>query len=70
MPSFVRAALDTESLRAEYAARPAYQRNDYLLWINTAKRDATKVKRLRQMLEELREGGVYMKMDHAPSRKA
>lgn len=62
MPGFVADALDREGLRALYDARPDYQRNDYLGWINTAKREATKQKRLAQMLAELREGDVYMDM--------
>lgn len=62
MPGFVADALDAAGLRATYDARPAYQRNDYLGWINGAKRDATKQKRLAQMLDELREGDVYMNM--------
>lgn len=62
MPDFVAAALEERGLRSRYDARPAYQRNDYLMWINQAKRDETKRKRLNQMLEELEAGGVYMKM--------
>ena len=62
MPDFVAEALDGAGLRAAYDDRPPYQRNDYLLWINTAKRDDTKRKRLAQMLDELRRGDVYMKM--------
>lgn len=60
MPDFVRQALDEHGLRERYDARPAYQRNDYLLWINKVKREETKQKHLRQMLEELATGGVYM----------
>jgi uncharacterized protein YdeI (YjbR/CyaY-like superfamily) len=62
MPDFVSAALDSEGLRAAYYARPDYQRNDYLGWINRAKRGATKQKRLAQMLDELRAGDTYMNM--------
>ncbi len=69
IPAFVRQALEDAKLMDDYAARPAYQRNDYLGWIAQAKREATKQKRLEQMLRELREGGVYMNMDHPPSRK-
>ena len=32
------------------------------MWINAAKQDATRQKRLAQMLDELDSGGVYMKM--------
>jgi uncharacterized protein YdeI (YjbR/CyaY-like superfamily) len=62
MPDFVRDALASRGLRDKYDARPDYQRNDYLMWINNAKRDETKQKRLLQMLDELEAGGVYMKM--------
>jgi len=62
MPDFVRAALEGRGLRESYEARPPYQRNDYLLWINKVKRDDTKQKHLAQMLDELEAGGVYMGM--------
>lgn len=63
MPEFVRDALEERGLREQYDARPPYQRNDYLMWINNAKQDATKRKRLGQMLEELEDGYVYMRMN-------
>lgn len=69
MPDFVKRALEERSLMAEYQERPAYQQNDYIGWINNAKLQGTKEKRLRQMLEELEKGGVYMNMAHSPSRK-
>ncbi len=69
VPTFVLAALERESLMVAYRERPAYQQNDYIGWINSAKRDETKQKRLNQMLAELKQGGVYMKMDHPPSKK-
>jgi uncharacterized protein YdeI (YjbR/CyaY-like superfamily) len=62
MPDFVREALEQRGLREKYDARPPYQRNDYLLWINKVKRDDTKHKHLAQMLDELESGGVYMGM--------
>jgi uncharacterized protein YdeI (YjbR/CyaY-like superfamily) len=62
MPDFVREAIQSRGLAGKYEERPAYQRNDYLMWINNAKRDATKEKRLMQMLDELERGGVYMRM--------
>jgi len=62
MADFVKNALNERGLMAAYNTRPPYQRNDYLGWINRAKRDATKQKRLTQMLDELETGGVYMKM--------
>lgn len=62
MPDFVAQALDDRGLRERYDARPSYQRNDYLLWINKVKREETKQKHLAQMLDELEAGGVYMGM--------
>ena len=62
MPDFVREALEQRCLRDRYDARPAYQRNDYLLWINKVKREETRKKHLNQMLDELEAGGVYMGM--------
>lgn len=67
MPPFVRSALREMGLLAAYQDRPPYQRNDYLGWINRAKREETKQKRLNQMLDELRRGDVYMKMAHRPN---
>ena len=67
MPDFVRQALDERGLMETYHKRPAYQQNDYVGWINRAKRPETKEKRLRRMLEELERGGVYMKMKHPAS---
>lgn len=69
MPDFVKQALETRCLMDDYKKRPAYQQNDYLGWINRAKRQETKEKRLNQMLDELQSGGIYMNMDHPLSRK-
>lgn len=70
MPEFVKEAIEERALMNEYKKRPAYQQNDYIGWINGAKLHETKYKRLSQMLDELESGGVYMKMDHPPSRKS
>lgn len=70
VPEFVRDALIREALMDAYYERPGYQQNDYIGWINSAKRRDTKEKRLAQMLEELRRGGIYMKMDHPSSKRA
>ena len=64
MPDFVAAALDQQNLWERYRARPPYQQNDYIGWITRAKRPETRQKRLSQMLEELREGDVYMGMEY------
>ena len=69
MPADVKQALESNRLRADYDARPAYQRNDYLAWIMRTKMPEIRAKRLEQMLKELETGGVYMRMDHPASRK-
>ncbi len=69
MPPYVEEALLAHGLMAAYNARPAYQQNDYIGWIQQAKRSETREKRLAQMLAELRQGGVYMNMAHPPSRR-
>lgn len=62
MTDDIAARLEAEGLRAAYEARPPYQRNDYLGWIARAKRPATREARIRQMLDELAGGRLYMKM--------
>ncbi len=66
MPSFVEVALTDQKLMLAFRSRPAYQQNDYLSWITRAKRPATVERRLEQMLRELMQGNVYMKMDYNP----
>ena len=66
MPSFMREALNEQDLMDAYNARPPYQRNDYIGWITRAKREVTRLKRLNQMLDELKRGNVYMKMKWKP----
>ena len=62
MPDFFRDALNTRRLMNAYLARPPYQQNDYIGWVTRAKLETTKQKRLHQMLDELKHGGIYMKM--------
>ena len=69
MPDFVREALEQRDLMEAYRARPPYQQNDYIGWINHAKRMDTKQKRLKQMLDELERGDVYMKMNYRLKNK-
>ena len=68
MPAFVAKELRARGLMQQYKDRPDYQQNDYLGWINGAKLDATKAKRLAQMLDELERGDVYMRMRWRPLR--
>jgi uncharacterized protein YdeI (YjbR/CyaY-like superfamily) len=69
MPDDVREELEERGVMELYRERPFYQRNDYLAWIGRAARIETRRKRIEQMLDELAQGGVYMKMDHPPSRR-
>lgn len=62
MPQILHEALNAHNLMDAYLARPPYQQNDYIGWITRAKLETTKQKRLNQMLDELKTGGVYMKM--------
>lgn len=66
MPDFVARALAKEKLTEAYRARPPYQQNDYVGWIARAKREETQQKRLRQMLDELKDGTRYMNMKYRP----
>lgn len=70
VPAFVKSALTERGLMAAYRRRPPYQRNDYIGWITSAKRDATQRKRLAQMLAELEGGRLYMNMVWHPSEGA
>jgi uncharacterized protein YdeI (YjbR/CyaY-like superfamily) len=62
MPDFIDEALMSHHLYGKYEARPAYQQNDYISWISRAKREETRQKRLKQMLDELKKGDKYMNM--------
>lgn len=64
MPAYVKKALLDARLVEAYHERPAYQQNDYIGWIVKGKRESTRERRLAQMLAELRQGDVYMKMAH------
>lgn len=66
MPDFFRDALNARGLMDAYRSRPPYQQNDYIGWIVRAKLESTRQKRLNQMLDELEQGGVYMRMKWNP----
>ena len=66
MPDSILQALVERGLLEAYNSRPAYQRNDYLGWIQRARKPATQARRLEQMLQELDEGDKYMKMEYHP----
>lgn len=60
IPEYVKLALVKESVLNLYQSRPAYQQNDYIGWIERAKRPETQSRRLSQMLSELKAGNLYM----------
>ena len=64
MPADVRQALSERKLTVAYKRRPLYQQNDYIGWITRAKREQTRNKRIRQMLDELAGGHRYMNMPY------
>ena len=66
MPPDVREALNGRGVMKQYRARPAYQQNDYIGWINRTKHAITRQQRIDQMLDELEQGGVYMRMKWNP----
>ena len=66
MPEFIRLAIEKEDLEDEYLSRPPYQQNDYVGWITRAKKNETKLRRLKQMIGELKLGNKYMNMDYNP----
>lgn len=69
MPDFIKLALDESWLMDKYRARPPYQQNDYIGWITRGKLAATRQKRLDQTMDELKRGGLYMKMKYTPKRE-
>jgi uncharacterized protein YdeI (YjbR/CyaY-like superfamily) len=69
MPDDIRNALTRDNLMSAYKARPPYQQNDYIGWITRARREETRQKRLKQMLEELEAGNAYMKMPYRAKEK-
>lgn len=68
LPGTIKNILLAEDVLEAYENRPFYQRNDYIHWITDAKREETKNKRIRQMIEELRAGNIYMNMEYTGKR--
>lgn len=62
MPSDVWSQIVKNGLQKVYEARPPYQKNDYIGWITQAKQETTRTKRIDQMIDELKDGDVYMNM--------
>ena len=62
----IRAALHAAHLSDAYAARPPYQRNDYLAWVERAVHPETRERRLGGMLDELAAAHGYMRLPWRP----
>ncbi len=56
MPDFIQDALHKRGLMDAYLACPPDKRSDYISWITRARLNPTRQKRLKQMLNELKEG--------------
>ena len=69
MPDSVLKALEDAGLMGAYRERPPYQQNDYIGWIMRAKLEETRQRRVEQMLDELVQGDIYMRMDWTPPSK-
>ncbi len=59
IPEDIQQALEAGELLDVFAARPGNQRNGYISWISESRREVTRRKRVRQMLEELYSGDIY-----------
>jgi uncharacterized protein YdeI (YjbR/CyaY-like superfamily) len=68
MPRNIRSLLEKHGLLELYKARPPYQQNDYIGWITKAKLETTRQKRTQQMLDELKQGNLYMRMKWSRSK--
>ncbi len=62
LPDWLKLPLDEEGLLEKYENQIYTYRKGYLQWIQQAKRDVTKHKRIEIMLRELHEGKTYMGM--------
>ncbi|MCA9675725.1 MAG: YdeI/OmpD-associated family protein [Kofleriaceae bacterium] len=60
MPGFVRTALAKHKLIGAFRARPEYQRDGYMTWLDGARLPAQRLQRLAQFLDEIGKGDVYM----------
>ena len=69
MPDYIKRELEGKGLMDAYRQRPPFQQNDYVGWITRAKQEATRQRRLEQMLDELQRGDVYMKMAYKPKQE-
>lgn len=66
---FIKDRLVKENVLDKYNKRPAYQRNQYIDWITSAKRETTKEKRLNQMIDELKVGDSFRGEKYNPKKR-
>jgi len=60
----IRKILEEKNLMEAYLKRPPYQKNDYIGWIERAVHEETRERKLKQMIEELELGNLYMNMEY------
>lgn len=70
IPGFVKTALAKHKLDEAFRARPDYQRDDYLTWLDGARLPEQRQQRLTQFLEELGKGDVFMGQPWSPPKPA
>lgn len=70
MPPDVEATLVERGLMDAYRRRPDYQQNDWIGWLERAKRQDTRRNRIEEMCGDLIAGDRYMGMDWRPGRGA
>ena len=69
LPDFIDDFLKENKLDEAYEKRPAYQKNDYIGWIGRSRTEKILIKRLDQMVDELKDGNKYMKKRYSPAVK-
>jgi uncharacterized protein YdeI (YjbR/CyaY-like superfamily) len=68
IPGQIKTALAKQKLLDAFLARPDYQRDDYLTWLDAAKLPEQRQQRMTQFLEEIGKGDVYMGQPWSPPK--
>lgn len=66
MPDYVKRAIEERGLMDDYEKRPAYQKNDYIGWINQAMLKETKEKRLKLLSSQIYPNTYRLAQPNAP----
>lgn len=69
LPLYIKKALQQSKLLDAFEKQIYTYRKGYVHWIEQAKQEETKQRRIAQMLREVKSGKEYMGMQRAPSRK-